>query len=111
MEGPGARDVFPAGYPAGEGVGIAFLDTGIYPHEDFISGKNRIAAFADLVNGKEEPYDDNGHGTHVKSQNNEFFNIVIILSVRQYKAYNSAQYKKGTGKFPAPFYFISYYTL
>ncbi len=49
----------------GKGIGIAFLDTGISPVADFISPLNRIAAFRDFVNGKKEPYDDNGHGTHV----------------------------------------------
>ena len=47
------------------GLSIAFLDTGISPVADFILPENRIIAFRDLVNGKTEPYDDNGHGTHV----------------------------------------------
>lgn len=46
----------------GRGVGVAILDTGIYPHMDF---DNRILAFADFVNGRERPYDDNSHGSHV----------------------------------------------
>jgi len=50
---------------SGKGVTIAFLDTGIYPHPDFTKPKNRIVAFHDVVNGKKQPYDDNGHGTHV----------------------------------------------
>ena len=50
----------------GRGVGVAVLDTGICPLLDFTSGQNRIAAFKDFVNGLSEPYDDNGHGTHVK---------------------------------------------
>lgn len=49
----------------GKGVGIAILDTGVYPHADLTLNKNRIIAFKDFVNGKEFPYDDNGHGTHV----------------------------------------------
>lgn len=49
----------------GEGIGIAILDTGVYPHADLTLRKNRIVAFKDFVNGKEFPYDDNGHGTHV----------------------------------------------
>jgi len=49
----------------GKNVTIAFLDTGIYPHPDFTKPKNRIIAFYDIVNGKKQPYDDNGHGTHV----------------------------------------------
>ncbi|WP_132282783.1 S8 family peptidase [Natranaerovirga hydrolytica] len=49
----------------GKGIGIAVLDTGIYPHKDFISRRNRIIAFKDFVNDYKDPYDDNGHGTHV----------------------------------------------
>ena len=48
-----------------KGLSIAFLDTGISPVADFVLPENRIIAFRDLVNGKKEPYDDNGHGTHV----------------------------------------------
>ena len=46
----------------GAGVGVAVLDTGIYPHEDF---ENRIIAFKDFVRRRPGPYDDNGHGTHI----------------------------------------------
>ncbi len=46
----------------GKGVGVAVLDTGIFPHVDF---DRRIAAFKDFVGGRLAPYDDNGHGTHV----------------------------------------------
>ena len=49
--------------PAGS-IGIAILDTGIYPHPDF-TRRNRIIAFHDFVNGRHSPYDDNGHGTFV----------------------------------------------
>lgn len=49
----------------GKGVCIAFLDTGICPLADFIYPEKRIIAFHDFVNGYKEPYDDNGHGTHV----------------------------------------------
>ncbi|MFP4498254.1 MAG: S8 family peptidase [Vulcanimicrobiota bacterium] len=49
----------------GEGVTIAVIDSGIYPHPDFTYPQNRIVAFVDFVNGKKVPYDDNGHGTHV----------------------------------------------
>lgn len=45
----------------GKGIGIAVIDTGIYPHEDI---KNNITGFIDYVNNKKKPYDDNGHGTH-----------------------------------------------
>ena len=50
---------------SGQGISIAILDTGISPVADFTEPKNRIAAFLDLVGGKTEPYDDNGHGTQL----------------------------------------------
>lgn len=46
----------------GRGVGIAVLDTGIFPHWDF---DNRIRAFEDMTSHRKSPYDDNGHGTHI----------------------------------------------
>ncbi len=49
----------------GKGITIAFLDTGIAPLKDFTYPENRIIYFKDFVNNKTEPYDDNGHGTHV----------------------------------------------
>ena len=49
----------------GRGIGIAILDTGLSPCEDFTAPRNRIMVFKDFVNGKSEPYDDNGHGSHV----------------------------------------------
>ncbi|NLI91625.1 MAG: S8 family peptidase [Peptococcaceae bacterium] len=45
----------------GEGITIAVVDTGIYPHQDLLG---RIKAFKDFVKNKTNPYDDNGHGTH-----------------------------------------------
>jgi len=45
----------------GDGVNIAIIDTGIHPHQDL---EGRIKEFVDLVNNEEDPYDDNGHGTH-----------------------------------------------
>ncbi len=49
----------------GNGVGVAFIDTGISDHLDFLIGRNRIKLFKDFVNGKARAYDDNGHGTFV----------------------------------------------
>ncbi len=46
----------------GRGIGIAVLDTGIYPHTDF--GK-RIVYFQDFVYHRHGLYDDCGHGTHI----------------------------------------------
>lgn len=47
---------------SGKGIGVAVLDTGAFPHIDF---EDRIWAFQDFIHGREQPYDDNGHGTHV----------------------------------------------
>ncbi len=49
----------------GKGIGVAILDTGIALHKDFVEGGNRVVAFQDFINQRTEPYDDNGHGTHV----------------------------------------------
>lgn len=49
----------------GKGVNVAIIDTGCYPHLDFVMGKNRIVKFLDFVNNSPAPYDDNGHGTFV----------------------------------------------
>jgi len=60
----GARIANDTGY-TGKGIGIAILDTGIYPHQDFTKPRNRIVAFKDFVNNRQNAYDDNGHGTFV----------------------------------------------
>ena len=49
----------------GQNQTICFIDTGIYPHLDFVMPKNRILKFIDLINKENAPYDDNGHGTFV----------------------------------------------
>lgn len=49
----------------GKTVTISILDTGICPVNDFCMPHNRIIAFKDFTTNKREPYDDNGHGTHV----------------------------------------------
>ena len=46
----------------GKDIGVCFLDTGIADHPDF---KGRIQVFTDFIADKKNPYDDNGHGTHV----------------------------------------------
>ncbi|MGN0405393.1 MAG: S8 family peptidase [Bariatricus sp.] len=51
-----------SGNLTGKGIGIAVLDTGIAPHPDL---KERLIAWKDMVHDRENPYDDNGHGTHV----------------------------------------------
>ncbi len=47
---------------SGKGIGVAVMDTGVFPHPDF--GK-RIIGFTDMVNRRMEPYDDCGHGSHI----------------------------------------------
>lgn len=49
----------------GENVGVAVVDTGLCYHKDFTEGGNRILGFYDLIHGRTELYDDNGHGSHV----------------------------------------------
>lgn len=46
----------------GSGVTVAVLDSGVWSHPD-LSG--RIVAFHDFISGKKQPYDNNGHGTHI----------------------------------------------
>lgn len=58
-------DVAQAGGLTGRGQTIAFLDSGIHPHADFLRPSSRLVAWYDAVNGRPRPYDDNGHGTHV----------------------------------------------
>ncbi|WP_223068887.1 S8 family serine peptidase [Paenibacillus caui] len=41
---------------------IAVIDTGVSNHSDLLKS---IVFFKDFVNGKNEKYDDNGHGTEV----------------------------------------------
>lgn len=57
----GVDKLWAAGFD-GQGMGIAVVDTGVYPHQDF---QGRLVAFQDFVNQRTEAYDDQGHGTHV----------------------------------------------
>lgn len=50
----------------GQGVTVAVVDSGIMYHDAFGGIKsNRLVCAVDMVNGKNEFYDDLGHGTHV----------------------------------------------
>jgi serine protease AprX len=60
----------------GKGVGVAIVDTGIALHKDFVEGGNRVIGFSDFINHKTDPYDDNGHGTHVAYRNNQKFHNI-----------------------------------
>ncbi len=67
----------------GKRLSIAFLDTGISPVADFILPENRILAFRDFINRRTEPYDDNGHGTHVTASEERNYRIrysALLLS-------------------------------
>ncbi len=74
-----ARAAYERGY-YGENIGVAILDTGIFPHSDF---GDRISCFRDFINGRGRVYDDNGHGTHIagiiggsgRSSNGRFMGI------------------------------------
>lgn len=57
----GIDKIWEQGYK-GKGVGIAVIDTGIYPHPDY---KDRIVGWKSWTDGKAEPNDPQGHGTHV----------------------------------------------
>ncbi|MCL2576007.1 MAG: hypothetical protein FWE33_06210 [Defluviitaleaceae bacterium] len=46
-------------------VGIAILDTGVAQVDDL---QGRIVAAVDFVNGRNYPYDNNAHGTQVRSR-------------------------------------------
>ena len=46
----------------GNGVGIAVLDSGVSKHTDL---QGRVKVFRDYVRGRQQPYDDNSHGTHI----------------------------------------------
>ena len=53
----------------GAGVGVAVIDSGVSASADDLSdpatGALRVSRFVDFVNGRQMPYDDYGHGTHV----------------------------------------------
>ncbi|MBA2416599.1 MAG: S8 family peptidase, partial [Geodermatophilaceae bacterium] len=52
----------------GAGIGVAVIDSGVTPWHDDLAGPGgpqRVRHFVDFVNGRQSPYDDFGHGTHV----------------------------------------------
>ena len=51
------------GGPAGDGVTVAVLDSGVAVNTDLAT--SRIVGWKDFVNGESAPYDDAGHGTYV----------------------------------------------
>lgn len=59
-EGP--ADLVGALPTTGKGVGIAIIDSGVYPHPDLA---DRLVAFASATGNSGRPVDELGHGTHV----------------------------------------------
>ncbi|MDE7373461.1 MAG: S8 family serine peptidase, partial [Clostridia bacterium] len=49
----------------GEGVTMCVMDTGVSVHSDLSIPRERIVHFVDMIDGDNEAYDDNGHGTFV----------------------------------------------
>lgn len=49
----------------GRGISVVVMDTGICKHKDFFSNTTRDIIFKDFLNGRDNYYDDNGHGSHV----------------------------------------------
>ena len=79
----------------GQGETICFIDTGIFPHLDFVFPYCKIVKFIDLVNNSSEPYDDNGHGTFVSGiacgngiLNYQFKGIAPLAKIISIKALN-----------------------
>ncbi len=114
---PGVKEVFPVGtvettghtvYPQmgveeswdlqsfsslqGEGVNVAVLDTGVdFNHPDLGDGfglGNKVVDGYDYVNGRSEPLDDEGHGTHVAgviAGNGDFQGVAPEANILAYK--------------------------
>ena len=70
----GAKAVQTALGFTGAGVGVAVIDSGIVNWHDDLTNRNsrqypygdqRVSAFVDFVDSRPQPYDDDGHGTHV----------------------------------------------
>jgi serine protease AprX len=72
----GARAVQETLGYTGAGIGVAVIDSGITSwHDDLtyqgrstlvkVKNGQRVSGFVDFVNGRLNPYDDYGHGTHV----------------------------------------------
>lgn len=77
---------------------IAFIDTGISPHLDFLLPFNKIIHFKDLINNHIYPYDDNGHGTFISGiacgsgicSNRQYLGIMPNANIVMIKALDNA---------------------
>lgn len=82
----------------GRGIGVAIIDSGVYPHQDLINPYNRIASFIDLINNYKFPYDDNGHGTSIagiiaangNKSNGLYTGIAPESKIYSYKAFDQS---------------------
>ena len=82
----------------GKDVGIAYIDTGIHPHIDFMLNQNRVIHFEDFIDKKQGIYDDNGHGTFVTGvgsgsgivSNKKYTGFAPQSNIISIKALNSA---------------------
>ena len=79
----------------GEGVSIAIMDTGVdYEHTDL---KDNYIGGYDFVNDDDDPFDDNGHGTHCAgilagsggASNFRFVGVAPDVDLYVYKVINS----------------------
>ena len=65
----GASLLWQAENVTGAGITVAVVDTGIGNHQGLVRGidgkQGRVVGWVDLVEGKKQPTDPNGHGTHV----------------------------------------------
>lgn len=98
----GLPHIATAGTPTGAtGVGVAIIDSGIAPNDDFTG---RIVGFYDFTRGgvATTPYDDYGHGTHIagligssgKASNYEYQGIAPAVHLVGLKVLD----KNGQGK-------------
>ncbi len=55
------------GGPDGSGVKVAIVDTGVDLQHQAFGGMPGKVLWGDVVNGRNQPYDNAGHGTHVTS--------------------------------------------
>lgn len=84
----------------GKNICIGLIDSGVYPHPDLISGKNKAIKFLDLINEYNYPYDDNGHGTFMsgiicgngKLSNGVYSGIAKDSNIYSIKAFNALGY-------------------
>jgi serine protease AprX len=59
----GANLVWTKGHDTGKNVTVAVVDTGVDLHTGL--DHDRVIAWYDFVDGKKQPFDPNGHGTHI----------------------------------------------